>query len=89
MPGAVWSQTHRPFLQEDPVRRLGQLATVRRWRQWVGFDLVDDGGGQVGAGDGAGLAFGAPARRPFGYRPESRAAGLLSSRSTMLSAPGR
>jgi hypothetical protein len=49
MPGAVWSQTRRSFFHgaqsyrfsldvyEDPVRRLGQLATVKRWRRWWGF----------------------------------------------------
>ena len=51
MPGAVWSQTRRSFFHgaqsyrssldvyEDPVRRLGQLATVKRWRRWVGFSI--------------------------------------------------
>jgi hypothetical protein len=40
-PSSMGAQSYRSSLDvyEDPVRRLGQLATVKRWRRWVGFSI--------------------------------------------------
>ena len=40
-PSSMGTQSYRSSLDvyEDPVRQLGQLATVKRWQRWVGVSI--------------------------------------------------